>query len=275
MIKKRGKTMKLKMDNFKGMKRIKTLKPAYERLSCVLFTVLFMLQIPAIAQQGVDREYIHMNHLWMDFDFEQKIAEKVKLGVDIPWRRQSLEEGSLKIYDRFHYFGFRLWTTINLAEDVDLSISPFAYIYSVSATNDYEELENWEEELRFTIRVRHAPVDAAVSHRYAAERRYFRNYEENQWSEFRFRYRLQFNREVFKYYSLIVNDEIFINMGNDISYNIFDMNRFFAGFRREVCPQVKITAGYRNILEQLPSGETFNMIHAMVFTLSINSTLSD
>lgn len=237
--------------------------------------ILFLVPTFAQAQQGIKRTYTPYNHLWTGVEFEQKISKKIRAGIDVPYRRQNLEKGSLKIYENLHWAGFRLWATILLTDQIYLNISPLAYFYEVPPTNKEEGLDEWQDEIRFSIRLRYAPENSIISHRYALERRYRRDHEKNHWQEYRVRYMLRLNKEIFQDYRLIVDDEIFINMGKDIGYNIFDMNRFFLGIRKAAFSDIKLTAGYQNILDQLSSGDAYNVIHAFTFTISIRSTLND
>ena len=241
----------------------------------LLFVILLFSHVVAFSQQGVKRSYTSYNHLWFGLDYEQKLTDRVKVGLDVPYRRQSVRKGSLKLYEALHYYGFRLWSTFRVSDQFRVSISPIAYFYEVPTTNEYDELDRWQDEIRFSLRLYHAPEGTAFTHRYGLERRYRRDYENNRWREFRLRYMLRFNKEISRSYRFIMDDEIFINMGRSIGYNIFDMNRLFVGIRKEVWSDVKLTAGYQNILEQLSSGEEFNVIHALTFTISVNSGLSD
>lgn len=241
----------------------------------LFFISFLMLYSFGYAQQGVERHYEPYHHFWTGLDAEHKLSEKVRIGIDVPYRRQSLEKGSFKIYEHLHWYGFRLWATIRLSNELDLNLSPIAYFYEVPPTNEQEGLQDWQDELRFSFRFRYSPEGAILSHRYGLERRFRRDNEDNHWKEYRIRYMLHLNKKIYKEYSLIADNEIFINMGKDIGYNIFDMNRIIVGIRKEFHPALEITAGYQNILDLLSSGEEFTVVHAFTLTFSFNSTLND
>lgn len=232
--------------------------------------------IPAFAQaqQGISRTYTSYNHLWTGFEFQQKINEKINVGVDVPYRRQSVGKRSLKIYDHLNYVGFRLWSTLQITDQIRVDLSPFGYFYEIPQTQLAEDLNDYQDEIRFTIRLKHSPENSVVSHRYSFERRYRKDHEQNKWRENRVRYRLRLNKGIHKDYRLISDNEIFINMGKDIAYDIFDSNRFFLGIRK-VVSELKITAGYQNSFEQLSSGDAFDLVHALVISFSFRSTLGD
>jgi hypothetical protein len=52
----------------------------------------------------------------------------------------------------------------------------------------------------------------------------------------------------------VLNNEVFINFGKNVRANIFDQNRFFAGFAYQFNKQTAIHVGYMNILQQLQTG---------------------
>lgn len=62
---------------------------------------------------------------------------------------------------------------------------------------------------------------------------------------------------------LLLNDEIMINFGENIVYNYFDQNRFFAGFAYQTAPHAHIQAGYMNLFQQLPAGNAFKNQHTI------------
>lgn len=62
-------------------------------------------------------------------------------------------------------------------------------------------------------------------------------------------------------FSFIVNDEVHINAGKEITYNYFDQNRFFTGFAYHLTAHDNIQVGYMNMFQQLAAGNRYRMIH--------------
>lgn len=58
-------------------------------------------------------------------------------------------------------------------------------------------------------------------------------------------------------------DEVFINMGDQIVYNVFDQNRFFLGFGYQVNSHLSAQLGYLNVFQQQAAGNKFLNIHAI------------
>jgi hypothetical protein len=88
---------------------------------------------------------------------------------------------------------------------------------------------------------------------------------------YNFNFRLRYNilwqvplsREIKKgAVSFILNDEVHVNFGRQITYNYFDQNRFFAGFAWHTSETDNLQFGYMNLFQQLPAGNRYRSIDA-------------
>jgi Protein of unknown function (DUF2490) len=61
----------------------------------------------------------------------------------------------------------------------------------------------------------------------------------------------------------LLNDELMINFGKNITYNHFDQNRIFAGLVFQVNKHAQLHAGYMNLYLQRASGNSFNNQHTI------------
>jgi len=61
--------------------------------------------------------------------------------------------------------------------------------------------------------------------------------------------------------TFVLNDELMINFGDQIVYNYFDQNRFFAGFNYFVSKNNNFQFGYLNVFQQLSSGNKYKIIN--------------
>ncbi|MHA4740495.1 DUF2490 domain-containing protein [Dyadobacter sp. MSC1_007] len=81
---------------------------------------------------------------------------------------------------------------------------------------------------------------------------------------FRFRYqitlRVPLNRDFIEANTvfLALSEEILVNAGKQITYNVFDQNRLFAGLGYQFTENLGVQAGYMNQFQQLSSGNRFN-----------------
>ena len=89
-------------------------------------------------------------------------------------------------------------------------------------------------------------------------------------SGYTFNYRLRYNfswqiplsKEIKKgSWALVLNNEVFVNFGKQITYNYFDQNRFFTGFAYNTTPASYLQLGYMNIFQQLASGNNYRSTH--------------
>jgi hypothetical protein len=66
--------------------------------------------------------------------------------------------------------------------------------------------------------------------------------------------------------SLVLNDEIHLNIGRKVVYNYFDQNRFFVGLGYQLGKHSTLQAGYMNLFQQLAAGNQYRNLHtARVF----------
>ena len=64
-------------------------------------------------------------------------------------------------------------------------------------------------------------------------------------------------------FHFLLNNEIFINFGKNIVYNVFDQNRFFAGLVWQASTHSQLHFGYMNVYLQQKSGNAFKNQHAI------------
>jgi hypothetical protein len=63
-------------------------------------------------------------------------------------------------------------------------------------------------------------------------------------------------------FSFVLSNEVFVNFGEQIVYNVYDQNRFFAGFHYHINKHDNLQFGYMNIYQQLASGNQYRSTHA-------------
>ena len=61
----------------------------------------------------------------------------------------------------------------------------------------------------------------------------------------------------------VINNEIFVNFGKNITYNTFDQNRFFVGLGHQLSKSSSVHLGYMNIYQQHASGNKFSESHCI------------
>jgi len=63
--------------------------------------------------------------------------------------------------------------------------------------------------------------------------------------------------------SFVLNNELFINFGNQIVNNYFDQNRFFIGFSYHTNKHDNLQFGYLNVFQELAAGNQYRSINAV------------
>lgn len=88
---------------------------------------------------------------------------------------------------------------------------------------------------------------------------------------FRFRYNIGYEVPLSKKgllpksFSLVLNEDLNINMGKEIVYNTFDQNRLFAGVKYQFNQHNNLTLGYMNLFQQTALGNKYILINAFRF----------
>lgn len=120
--------------------------------------------------------------------------------------------------------------------------------------------------------------------RYKAEARWFHNVENGAlapgyaFGNFRLRYRIGLDVPLLKatsgdqeWLGCSISNELMVNAGKRITYNVFDQNRAYLGFYANVCPNLTVELGYLNAFQQRPSGHDFHDLH--IVRLGVNQKL--
>lgn len=81
----------------------------------------------------------------------------------------------------------------------------------------------------------------------------------------RFRYLLSATYPVFKKAvlpQLTLSDELMLQSGADVVYNLFDQNRFFIGIKQKINNNLSFDAGYMRIFQQKNNGGSYTLSNA-------------
>ncbi|MDN3669814.1 DUF2490 domain-containing protein [Echinicola jeungdonensis] len=191
-----------------------------------LFTLVFFSSIKeSLAQR---KEVSTGNQQWFQYYNQIKLDEKWAL----------LTDGGLRTRNNFDEFSqYLIRTGIGFNPSSILSfLVGFAHLgFYNNGSRTRSELRPYQE---LVINNKLAPI--SLSHRYRVEERFFRNTsQDNSKSNsfnFRFRYRIMASIPLWestehdgKSLSFNVGDEILINAGKDVVYNVFNQNRILIG----------------------------------------------
>ena len=97
-----------------------------------------------------------------------------------------------------------------------------------------------------------------LHHRYWTEFRFFQQPDNSYaYTNIRVRYKLELGYELSEKFSLLVFDELHINLGSKITYNIFDQNRIGASIMYSPVKNIGFEVMYINWFQQQPGGDSF------------------
>lgn len=112
-----------------------------------------------------------------------------------------------------------------------------------------------------------------IHHRFKVEERFVRNVADGELADdytfsLRFRYRLWFEYTIAKLggkqlpVKLFVNEEVFLQAGKNVIYNVFDQNRMNAGITVTVAKGTSVSLCYLNLFRQQNSGNKYDDFHS-------------
>jgi len=160
-------------------------------------------------------------------------------------------------------FVIRIQGRYKISEQVELG-SGFAYFNVATQDPDIDsEFNKPEYRGQQDITWKQNWNKIGLNHRFQMEERFFQNFDREGLTTgttffWRFRYRIQgeyaFWKKEQQYLKAIVYDEIMINAGKNVVYNMLDQNRIYAGLQYGINSSVALEIGYMNSFQQRVTG---------------------
>lgn len=219
--------------------------------SFLLVSFGFTLLLPhtSVAQRNITTQ----NLLWTRFDLNLKIAPSYKI-------QQELEERVYWFPWRQHQFLARTQVLRSLGKNWNAALGFTYLLQSVPQIQDSEIIAT-ETELRpqfgFTYK-QLANNKLVFTHRYWFEFRFF----ERQQSHFPFnnvraRYQFTVDYQLGQKLKIRAFDEIFLNIGQKVGFNIFDQNRIGFSIIYDFNKSNGLEIGFFNWFQERPTGIDF------------------
>jgi hypothetical protein len=243
------------------------LKITIHKSSISLYCIVFLLGYSTFStgQTQLPPKQIHeQGQVWLGYFNQTRLSDKFSLWLDLHARRTDL-------LDRWSTTIIRPGITVHLPHHINLTAG-YAYVSHYPAAG------------LSTVRPEHRPWQQISYMRRAKklqtlqwlrfEQRFNRKVANDELQEgYNFNYRLRYMFTMLiplkgdfiepKTPFFILNDEIHINAGKQITYNYFDQNRFFLGFGYQFTKHLNAQLGYMNLFQQLPAGNRFNNNHTI------------
>lgn len=208
-----------------------------------LTVICFLVLTSAYAQ----RNSVEQHHAWYNYFGNHRITEKWGIHTELQLRRANWLPETQQTLARTG-IDYRL-------NDNVMITAGYAWIYTdrygkLPATKAYQENRTWQQ-LHLTQQLSRA----ALQHRYRLEQRWVEAFASDStpaqtiYSN-RIRYRFQtliaLNTDKIESNTWFValNNEVWINFGKNIKYNIYDQNRAYVGFGYQFSKAGNVQLGY-------------------------------
>lgn len=153
----------------------------------------------------------------------------------------------------------------------------YAYVDTRPSSKNIAGFSTVEHRVWEQLILRHKTRAVFMEHRYRLEQRFIRNLD-TEISNFdnRVRYRFQ---GIFPFYTISPHlrhyffssyNELFANLGRQVSGQIFDRNRFYVAFGYQVSPKLNFQIGYLNQLISIPGLLTPDVNHNLQIGIAYN-----
>ncbi|MES2620625.1 MAG: DUF2490 domain-containing protein [Bacteroidota bacterium] len=227
-----------------------------------VFLICFLLWFPGV--KGAGKEIITQQHIWYDFTETIKVHPKwsvlINLGERHAYKPFAQSQTLPRAYFLHHFksnwsigAGFvNFWTW-----DGDLAVPEL-------------RPEQW-----FFYRQKFEQIQIlTIAHRFKIEERFIHKTEGDALAAgytFSMRFRYQIGAELVLFttgknnnpFKLRLSDEVMLQAGKDIIYNVFDQNRATAGFSYRPIEGLTFSASYMNVFRQRRAGNKFDHIHTL------------
>ncbi len=220
-----------------------------------LTALILLFSTPSFAQKQVNKQ----SGVWLGYFNQTRLTDKWGIWLDLHARRTDF-------LDRWATQIIRPGITYFANDHLRFTVG-YAYARSYPAVGLHTvrpENRLWQQVL-WTSRQKRLQTQQWIR----VEERFNRKIVNDELQDghnfnFRFRYLLNLmvplNRDFIEPNTLFFafNDEIHINAGKQITYNVFDQNRLFLGLGYQFTKGLNLQVGYMNQFQQLPSGNHFN-----------------
>jgi hypothetical protein len=222
----------------------------------IVFTTFFLfLKLSAFSQ--VTKTVVQHQQAWLGYFNQTRLSDRWGIWADLHHRRTDfLDRPSLNVY--------RAGLTYYLADNLRLTAG-YAYINSFLSPSGVIRPEHrpWQQ-IWWSGRSGRLNLVQWVR----AEQRFNHRIQGDQLADdysFNWRFRYNFLLQIpFKGQTIqpgvpnfVLQDELFVNAGKQITYNYFDQNRFFVGLSYPFSKAFTVQAGYMNQFVQQPIGNAF------------------
>lgn len=216
---------------------------AFTILLCMIFSTLIHGQ----------KEVIHQQQIWYKYYLKVPIGDKWQI-------RQELDDRNYTDPARQSQFVSRTHLQRNLSKGWNTSLGFAYFVHSLPQDPEIQDYTN-QKEIRPSFEIANLNTLSEkfhLHHRYWTEFRFFQQPDNSYtYTNIRVRYKIELEYELSEKFSFLVFDELHINLGSKITYNVFDQNRFGASVMYSPVKNIGFEVMYINWFQQTTAGDTY------------------
>lgn len=206
---------------------------------------------------------------WLMYFGDNKINDKWGIHTELQLRNYFLKntvEQTLTRVGINHYINPR-----------SMISAGYGAIYTTPSNENDGGITTFENRIWEQLILRHRNYNIFLEHRYRLEQRFIENRTtDTQTYEGRIRYRFMALFPLYnisprlRHYFLAGYNEIFVNLGREVSGEIFDRNRLYFAMGYQFTPKFNIQVGYLNQVIGIPNQLSPNINHNFQASISFN-----
>lgn len=208
---------------------------------------------PVCHGQSGSRSTTSNTNAWLMYFGNHKVSERWGIHAEVQWRRHDLFAENQQLLLRG---GVDFYTRAN-----NRFTAGYGYIRThpygeFAGPGDFPEHRLWQQFLTSQVIGK-----ANLSHRYRLEQRFIGNPVTGSMDGGRYENRIRYMAKLTipiaeewqKPMFVAIYDEVMLNFGKEVGYNLFDQNRLYGALGFTLTPYMKLEAGYLHQLVQLRS----------------------
>lgn len=207
-----------------------------------VLSITFFLFL-SLLSQAQTRTHANNTNAWLMYFGNHKFSEKMGLHAEVQWRRSDVFSENQQLILRT---GLDFYSKSNLRFTIGYAFIETYPYGEFAVQRAFPEHRIWQQLL-----TQQDLGKVKLAHRYRLEQRMIGNASTGQFEDGRYENRMRY---MAKATINITNgehpifaafyDEVFINFGKEVGYNLFDQNRLYGAVGYTFSPTLKIELGY-------------------------------
>jgi hypothetical protein len=211
-----------------------------------------VLLLPTLVLWG-QKEILHQQQIWYKYSLKVPVGDKWQI-------LQELDDRNFINPARQSQFLTRTHLQRKLGGGWDIALGFAFFIHSLPQEPEVEDYTNYGE-LRPSFEITNLQKISEkfhLHHRYWTELRYLQQPDDTYtFGTVRVRYKIELGYELSEKFSFLAFDEILLNLGSKVTYNVFDQNRYGVAAMYSPVKNIGFELMYINWFQQTTAGDLF------------------